>query len=278
LLQLYPTSAYGRPVTGYPDSLDRIDRSQLEAFYHEHYVQNDMVVAVVGDIDASQAMAATQKAFAAIPFHPHPELPPSPAPPSARPRISMRRRAVPAAQVMFGALAPPTDRQTEPIWMVLDAMIGGGKRSRLFTNLREKQGIGYVLGSFYQPVLDRSHFVAYVVTAPYRADPVTHTPELAVDLVRNRLVEQFQSLADHGPTDAELKRAKSFSIGSFARQHERNRDQAHWLVWMEAMGLGYSFDRELPGKIAAVTKEQVQQASKECLNNYALVVTVPTLE
>jgi predicted Zn-dependent peptidase len=74
----------------------------------------------------------------------------------------------------------------------------------------------------------------------------------------------------------ELRRAKSYVIGSFARQHERNRDQAHWLVWMEGMGLGYGFDRDLPAKIATVTKEQIQQASKECLNNYALVVTVPT--
>jgi zinc protease len=117
-----------------------------------------------------------------------------------------------------------------------------------------------------------------VVTAPYRADPRTQTPELALGAVRTRMLEQFQSLADQGPTAAELQRAKSYVIGSFARKHERNRDQAHWLVWMEAVGLGYSFDRDLPSKIAAVTKEQVQEASKDCLKNHALVVTVPTPE
>jgi zinc protease len=177
---------------------------------------------------------------------------------------------------MLGALTPPTPAATYPTWSVLDAIIGGGKRARLFTNLREKYGIGYVLGSFYQPLLGGGHEVAYVVTDAYRADPKTRVPELALDTVRNRILEQFQSLADHGPTDVELRRAKSYVIGSFARQHERNRDQAHWLVWMEGMGLGYGFDRDLPAKIATVTKEQIQQASKDCLNNYALVVTVPT--
>ena len=103
-------------------------------------------------------------------------------------------------------------------------------------------------------------------------------PELALDEARRQIVEQFRTLAETGPTDAELQRAKNYVIGSFARRHERNSDQAHWLVWMEAMGLGYSFDRDLPGKIAAVTKEQIREASKDCLDHYALVVTVPTIE
>jgi predicted Zn-dependent peptidase len=279
LRQLYPTSPYGRPVDGYPDSLDKIGRKELSAFYHDHYVQNNMVIAVAGNIDPQAATEQARKLFGQIPFRP---LPPTPAgqaggrPAGAgRPRVTMRRRSVPAAQVMLGALAPPTSTLTYPTYMVLDAIIGGGKRARLFRNFREKSGVGYVLGSFYQPLLDRSHLVAYVVTDAYKADPKAPVPEMALDVVRNRILEQFQSLAEKGPTDAELQRAKSYVIGSFARQHERNRDQAHWLVWMEAMGMGFGFDRELPSKIATVTKEQIQQASKECLNNYALVVTIP---
>jgi zinc protease len=276
LLQMYPASPYGRPAAGYPSSLDQIGRKELEAFFHEHYVQNNMVVSVVGNIDAEAAVQQTRKAFDGIPFHPHPAATRLPPPAPARPRVAMRRQPAPAAQVMLGALAPPTTAATYPTWFVLDAIIGGGKRARLFRNLREKDGIGYMLGSFYQPLLDGGHEVAYVVTDAYRADPKTQVPELVLDRVRDRILEQFQSLAATGPTDAELRRAKSYVIGSFARQHERNRDQAHWLAWMEGMGLGYSFDRDLPAKIATVTKEQIQQASKECLNNYALVVTVPT--
>jgi zinc protease len=265
-------------VNGYPASLDRIGRPQLETFYHDHYVQNNIVIAVVGNIDANAAVEQTRKAFGRLEFRSQPPLPSFPDTFLGGPRVSMRQRPAPAAQVMLGALAPPTSAASYPTWMVLDAIIGGGKRARLFTNLREKHGIGYVLGSFFQPLLDRSHLVAYVVTAPYRADPRTQAPELALDVVRTQMLEQFQTLADQGPTEAELQRAKSYVIGSFARKHERNRDQAHWLVWMEAVGLGFGFDRDLPGKIAAVTKEQVQLASKECLKNHALVVTVPTPE
>src|SRR5207253_1564357 len=195
LLQMYPTTPYGRPVPGYPSSLDRIGRKELEAFYHAHYVQNNMVVAVVGNIETEAAVQQTRKAFDRIPFRPHPAEPSLPPPDFSRPRPAMRRRPAPAAQVMLGTLAPPTTVETYPTWTVLDAIIGGGKRARLFTNLREKYGIGYMLGSFYQPLLDGGHLVAYVVTEAYRADPQTRVPALALDLVRNRMLEQLQSLA-----------------------------------------------------------------------------------
>jgi zinc protease len=290
LLQLYPAAPYGRPLLGYDATLDRIDRKQLQSFYRDHYVQNKMVIAVVGNIDPQTAVEQTRKAFEKIPFRPGVQAfrrsgggeadlnARTPERLNARPRIAMRRRPAPAAQGMFGAIAPPTSEASHATWMVLDAIIGGGKRARLFANVREKFGIGYVMGSFYQPLLDRSHLAAYMVTAPYRPNPQTRVPELALDTVRSRVLEQFQELADEGPSDAELQRARNYVIGSFARRHERNREQAHWLVWMEAVGLGYGFDRDLPGKIAAVTKEQVQQASKECVKNHALVVTVPTPE
>src|SRR5207249_921643 len=126
LLQLYPSSPYGRPVTGYPASLDHISRKQLEAFYHDHYVQNNMVVAVVGNIDVNAAVEQTRKAFGRIEFRPQPASPPAADVFLGHPRIVMRQRAAPAAQVMLGALAPPTTTATYPTWMVLDGIVGGG--------------------------------------------------------------------------------------------------------------------------------------------------------
>src|SRR5260370_37994044 len=129
---MYPSSPYGRPVPGYTASMDHVGKKELEAFYHEHYVQNNMVVAVVGNIDTDAAVRQTRKAFDGIPFRPHPAAPPLPRPAFAGPRVAMRRKPAPAAQVMLGALAPPTTPVTYPTWSVLDAIIGGGKRARLF--------------------------------------------------------------------------------------------------------------------------------------------------
>ncbi len=64
-------------------------------------------------------------------------------------------------------------------------------------------------------------------------------------------------------------------VGRYALQRqERTRDQAKWLAWNVAMGLGTDFDQYFAGKVPTVTKEQIQAAAKETLNNYALVVTM----
>ena len=64
-------------------------------------------------------------------------------------------------------------------------------------------------------------------------------------------------------------------VGHYALQHERNADQAQRLVWTDAIRLGTDFDQDLAAKIAGVTKEQIQQASKQYFTSYALVVTMP---
>jgi zinc protease len=230
---------------------------------------------VVGDIDPKPASDAVLQAFGSIA-----EVPISsrlsPAPETlAAPRVRLLQKPGPNLQVMAGFLVPPATPATYPVLMVLDAILGGGKRARLFVNIREKHGIGYRLGSFYQPLRFQSHIVGYIVTNPYRANVQTGEPEPVADLVRELVLAQFRDLAENGPTDEEVARAKTYVAGHYALLHERNADQAHWLAWTDAIRLGVEFDQAFAAKISSVTKEQIQQASKDYFKNHALVVTMP---
>jgi zinc protease len=158
---------------------------------------------------------------------------------------------------------------------VLDAIIGGGKRGRLFSNIREKHSLGYQLGSFYQPLLQQSHLVGYVITPPFRRNPRTEQNESVIDLVKTHLLAQYQDLATTGPTDQELARARNYVIGRYALRQERTRDQAKWLAWNSAMGLGADFDDYFNRRVATVTKEQIQAAAKSLAGQQALVITLP---
>ena len=101
-----------------------------------------------------------------------------------------------------------------------------------------------------------------------RAAPMLEQP-------KHLLAQQLEELATAGPTDAEVARARAFAIGEHALRHERNRDQAKWISWSEAAGLGVSMDQDFPSHVAAVTKEQVHEAAKQLFKNYALVITLP---
>jgi zinc protease len=192
-----------------------------------------------------------------------------------KPKTELIQRPGPAAQLMVGYLAPGVTRENYPVYATLDAIVGGGKRGRLFTNIREKHSLGYQLGSFYQPLLQQSHLVGYVVTPPYRRNPRTEQPESVVDLAKTQLLQQLRDLAATGPTDQELARARSYVVGRYALRGERTRDQAKWLAWNVAMNLGADFDQYFSTQVGAVTKEQLTAAAKGIVNQYALVVTLP---
>lgn len=273
--QLYTRSPYGRPLSGYTQTLDKLTAADVKRFWQQNYVQNRMVVTIVGDVDARKSLTVAQKAFQDVQFQPSAGNPAPAKDVLARPRVELLEKPGPAAQVMVGFLAPGATRENYATYAVLDAIIGGGKRGRLFSNIREKHSLGYEMGSFYQPLLHQSHLVGYVITPPYRRNPRTEQPEAVVDLVRGHLLSQYQQLATAGPTDQELARARSYVVGRYALRQERSRDQAKWLAWNVQMGLGPDFDQYFMQKVQAVTKEQIQAAAKAATAQYALVVTMP---
>ncbi|MFN3650250.1 MAG: M16 family metallopeptidase [Armatimonadota bacterium] len=279
--QIYPTSPYGRSMNGSERTLAPLTADDCRRFWDTCYVQNRIYVAVVGDLDSNRAMSLAQKEFATAPFNPQAQTPAPRIDRLTRPRVELLQRTGPAAQVMVGFLAPGATGENYAVHALLDALLGGGKRGRLFANIREKHGIGYTLGSFYQPLLFQSHLVGYVVTPTAvlnerPGEPPSSMP--VVDRVKGYLLEEYRRLLTEAPTEQELARAKAYVIGRYALRLERTRDQAKWLAWNAAMRLGHDFDDFFPQSVAAVTREQIQAAARTALNNYGLVVTIPELE
>lgn len=276
--QLYPRSPYGRPLYGYADTLERLTENDVRRFWEQTYVQNRMTVAVVGNVDARRALVLAGKAFEDLPFRADATTPRPTIEPLARTRVEVLQRPGGAAQLTAGFLLPGATRENYPVMALLSTVLGGGKQARLFANIRGKQGIGYELGTFYEPLIYQSHLVAYVVTPQFRARRGREEGESLLDRVRELFLAELRALASGPITDAELARARAFLIGRQALRQERSRDQAKWLAWNEAMGLGRDWDDRFAARVQAITKEQVQEAAKRLSGNYALVVTVPTPE
>lgn len=73
---------YRVPVIGYEDIFRTMTRDQLETYFHRHYVPDNMITVVVGDINAAEVLACLRETFAR--FTRRPRAPPSPSPPSRR--------------------------------------------------------------------------------------------------------------------------------------------------------------------------------------------------
>jgi predicted Zn-dependent peptidase len=91
-----------------------------------------------------------------------------------------------------------------------------------------------------------------------------------------RLVEEAKSILSRPPTERELDRAKTYTIGSYALSHQRVRDRAFYLGWYELLGLGHEFDIEFPSLIASVNLEQVQASARAYLQHQVVVSLLPS--
>src|SRR5437867_10715823 len=73
LATAYVAHPYGQPVVGWPSDLESFSMTDAENFYRTYYVPANMVVTLVGDVKASEALPIVEKYFGRLPTGPKPQ-------------------------------------------------------------------------------------------------------------------------------------------------------------------------------------------------------------
>ncbi|MCS7091304.1 MAG: pitrilysin family protein [Verrucomicrobiota bacterium] len=126
-------------IIGYPDRFNAVRRADLIAYYREKYVPNNIFYIVVGDVTAAKVAEQIRKAWEKTPSRP---LPPEVLP--AEPRQTAPRELVEEAPIELGHLhlawhIPEIRHPDLPALEVLATILGQGRSSRLYQELREKR-------------------------------------------------------------------------------------------------------------------------------------------
>lgn len=275
LESLYKDNPYRRPKVGYAQCVRRITRDEVLAFRRQWYVPSNIVISVAGDVAEQQVLDRLKRGFAGTGLTLTPPQRPIGEETLAQSVVRITEKDTFAAYIMIGYLAPGVRSPDFPALTVASAILGGGKASRLFTNLREQRGIGYEVGTLYPILRNQSHLIALVVTDLYKPAIPGAPSQVALQEIKDATLAEVASLRDRLVSDEELLRAKRYAVGSHALKRQRLRERAFHLGWMEAIGAGYQFDQEFGSRIDAVTKEDVQRVARKYLTNYAMVVGLP---
>ncbi len=148
---------------------------------------------------------------------------------------------------------------------VIDSLLGSGMSSRLFKNLRDKDGLAYQLGSQYAPNVLKGAFIVYIGTNPQNLDYAT-----------KKLQQEVFRLKTEFVGSKELQDAKDKLLGNYIISQETNLDKATTIGWFEASGRGYQFDDEYVKLINSVTESDIiEVANKYFNNNYVLSIVKP---
>ncbi|MDH7603038.1 MAG: insulinase family protein, partial [Armatimonadota bacterium] len=182
---------------------------------------------------------------------------------------------IPAAYLLMGWLAPPLTSPDYPAFAVAANALGGGKGSLMFREIRQKRGMAYDLGVLYPRLKYQSHVVAYVIADPYKEVLPNVKGPLVLEEIKRLVLEQVQVLKEKRLSEADLQRAKGYTIGTFVRMQEHLVDRAFLPAWFESVGIGYEAIYEMPDAFEKVTAEDVQRVARDYFGNYAAVVYLP---
>jgi zinc protease len=245
----FPNHPYARPVTGTEESLGRITREDVRAFYAATYRPAGTVVVVVGDVtvgDVLSALAARLGAWRSATAAP---AVPGLAPLGTPPRTEMVQKDLSQATVYLGQATVTRPHPDVYPLVVASHLLGGGSSSRLYTRVREERGLAYTVFAHYAPQRLAGMLLVGIQSENGRVREV-------LALVREELVR----LRRERVAEEELARARAYLVGSFPLRMDTNAELAALLVSVEQLGLGLSYPAEYRRGIEAVTADDVHRA------------------
>ncbi|HEY0372199.1 MAG TPA: pitrilysin family protein [Thermoanaerobaculia bacterium] len=152
---------------GWPSDLHSFSASDADAFFHKYYVPANMVLAIAGDINPSEAWPVIDKYFGQLPKSPAPEELRVVEPPQNAERIViLREQSQPI--YMEGYHRPATTHPDSAIYDVLAMLLSSGRTSRLYKALVRDQRIAAVAAGFNGNPGDKypNLFTFYAVPTP----------------------------------------------------------------------------------------------------------------
>ncbi len=262
---LFQTHPYGMNILGTEDTVNRLARSDLIDFYRKFAIPQNMVLAIVGNVDTDRVVERVKELFEGLEgesFSP-PEIETQAPPETVRATSVIKQRE--QVHVVLGFLGTTFSEEDRYPLEVLNAVLSG-QGGRLFTNLRDVKSLAYGVTSFLRPGLDRGSFGVYIATSPEKLDE-------AVDGIKGELM----SIAKDGVSEEELSRAKRYIIGTYEIGLQTNSDQAFDLAHNERYGLGYNFGRRYVEAIENVSVKDVLRVAQKYiqLDRYTLVTVGP---
>jgi predicted Zn-dependent peptidase len=251
----------GRPILGTRDTVKRFERAPVFDFYSQRFAPGNVIVTAAGNLNHERFVELVTRHFeqmkpASNGFHS--------APPKIVPKIILRnKKSLEQVQICVGVPSYPITHEKRHSSYILNTLLGGGMSSRLFQNIRERQGLAYAIYSDLNPYRDTGCLSIYAGTSR----------ESAVKVVES-VVSEFQKLKTELVPAEELRRSKDQLKGSLMLSLESSTARMSNLARQEMY-----FDRfygldELIEKIEAVTAAELQELANFFFQTENIAVTI----
>ncbi len=184
----YLVHPYRFPVIGREEIFDTLTRADLVAFFRRNYTPDNMIVAVVGKIDAESVRAAVQSRFRAPGRRARPLPAQTVEPPQLDGRLEKKTGAYNVARLEMAWHTVGLSHPDAPALDILSVIAGGGKSSRLWQKIKENRKLAFSIDAWSFTPKDAGLFGLSAVYQPAREDELIKALEAEVADWRTNLV------------------------------------------------------------------------------------------
>jgi predicted Zn-dependent peptidase len=251
----------GKPILGTRETVKRFSRAMIQDYYRGVYTPTNLLITAAGNLEHERLVDLARHRFEAL--HLSPPEPPQKAP-TTHARISLKsKKDLEQVHVCLGVPSYPIPHEDRFTCYVLNTMLGGGMSSRLFQNIRERQGLAYAVFSELNPYSDTGCLSVYAGTSLESAKHV-------VESVLREFTDLKQKLA---PAE-EVRRAKDHLKGSLMLSLESTSSRMSNLARQEMHFRRFFTLDELAESIEKVTAEDVQRVAQTFFDQKNVALTV----
>jgi predicted Zn-dependent peptidase len=257
----WPAHSLGRPILGTPETVRKFDQEALRNRFRNWFAPDHILVTAAGNITHKQVLELVEKEFGHLKRVGGCEE--DPAPSTAAPINLETKRDLEQVHVCIGVPSLPLAHQRRFGVAVLNNLLGGGMSSRLFQNIREKQGLAYAVFSELTPYSDAGMLSVYAGTG-----------KETIGKVLDLTIAEFRAMKESPVSEEELLRAKNHLKGSLMLSLESTSSRMSNLARQELYFHRFSSLDEILASIEAVTREEVQTLAREFFKPEQIAVTV----
>jgi predicted Zn-dependent peptidase len=264
----FQASAYHRPTIGWMSDLNTFSATDAQHFFDQYYIPSNMVVTLVGDVKAPQAMPIIEKYFGRIPSGPKPDERVTTEPPqNSERRVVLQDPSQPL--YLEGYHRPDYRDPDDAVYDAITDLMSEGRTSRLYRALVRDQKIASAAAGFTGlPGNKYPHLFAF-----YAFPLPGHKPEEMAGPIH----AEIEKLKKEDISDDELKMIKTRAKANLIRSLDSNSGLATELGLNQAR---YGDWRELfreVDRIDKITRADIRRvASKTFTDNNRTVGIIET--
>jgi predicted Zn-dependent peptidase len=251
----------GKPILGTRETVKRFDRQMIDEYYRAVYAPSNLLITAAGNLTHAALVELVRQHFESL-------APNGTAPadqvPATHARIALRnKKSLEQVHLCLGVPSYPLPHEERFACYVLNTLLGGGMSSRLFQNIRERQGLAYAVFSELSPYRDTGCLSIYAGTSIESAGKVVES-----------ITHEFQQLKQEPVAEEEVRRAKDHLKGSLMLSLESTSSRMSNLARQEMyFGRFFSLD-ELVESVEQVTAGDVQRIARAFFDPKQIALTV----